>query len=161
MAGAAAGATARGGRASRLRTLARDLHAPVDTSSLAARVAGRRQNRTGVRKRTLKERALVKLERLAAVGPTPAVRIRAAGFAACVLLALRHASAKKCWLHSAPSEARVRASVADITLPSDFRDYLIVSGGVLRGVVLVDPKTNMEDGIPCVTSMRGASGSSA
>ena len=82
VAGAAAGATARGGRASRLRTLARDLHAPVDRSSLAACVAGRRQKRTGVRKRTLTERALVKLERLAAVGPTPAVCIRAAGFAA-------------------------------------------------------------------------------
>ena len=59
--GAAAGATARGSRAVKLRTLGRDLHFPLDTTSLVVQVAGKRQKRVGVRKRTLTERGLLKL----------------------------------------------------------------------------------------------------
>lgn len=47
----------------------------------------------------------------------------------------------------------------DSNVPADFREYLLASGGVLRNVVLSYPKTNCEDGIPCVASVRGATGS--
>ena len=43
--GAAAGATARGARAAKLRALWRDLHFPLDTASLVVQVAGKRQKR--------------------------------------------------------------------------------------------------------------------
>ena len=160
--GAAAGATARGSRANKLRALWRDLHFPLDTGSLVVQVAGKRQKRVGVRKRTLTERGLLKLERLASMESlSPCVRFRAAGFVAAALNALRHISAQRFQLTSITPELTVRDACKDETLDPSFRSYLQASGGVVRGVVLSDPKSGSVDGLTAVTSARGISGSTA
>ena len=145
----------------KLRTLEPELHFPLDTSSLVVQVAGKRVKRIGIRKRTLTERGMLKLERIAALpSVTPYVRTRAAGFVAAALSSLRHASARQFLIRSVSSAGDVAASLADVSLDPGLRQYLSSSGGVVRGVVLLDPKTSMEDGIPAVTSVRGISGSS-
>ena len=156
--GAARGSTARGGAGSKLRTLASRLSFPVDVSSLGAQEATRRAKRVGQRKRSATERVQLKLERMAELAPAWCVRVRAAGFAAMGLEALRHASASRfALLRAPPPHPPPLPSSASESL----RRYFASSGGTVHGVVLTDPKSSTSDGIPAVTSARGISGSRA
>ena len=156
--GAARGSTARGGAGSKLRTLASKLSFPIHVSSLSAREATRRARRVGQRKRSATERVQLKLERMAELAPSWCIRVRAAGFAAMGLEALRHASASRfALLRAPPSPLPPLPSSA----PASLRQYFASSGGTVRGVVLSDPKSSTSDGIPAVTSARGISGSRA
>ena len=156
--GAAKGSTARGGAGSKLRTLAGALLFPIVVSSLAAREATRRTKRAGRRKRSCTERVQLKLERLAALGPSWPVRVCAAGLAALGLEAVRHASACRFALIRAPP--LVAAPLPPSVSPA-YREYVAASGGSVHGMVLTDPKAATDDGIPAVTSARGISGSRA
>ena len=156
--GAAKGATARGGAGSKLRTLATALCFPIDVASLGAREATKRKKRVGQRKRSATERVQLKLERMAALAPSWCVRVRAAGFAAMGLNSLRHQSACRFTIRRAPPSTL--PSLPSSTL-SSYREYVTASGGTVHGLVLVDPKAAVDDGIPSVTSARGISGSRA
>ena len=152
--GAAKGSTARGGAGSKLRTLAEQLRFPLEIDSLGAKVAMQRKKRVGRRKRSATERVLLKLERMAELAPTPCARTCAAGLAAMCLNALRHKSATRFRILRASCGVPAHASPAE-------RAHALSSGGTVHGVVLTDPKSSLDDGIPAVTSVRGVSGSRA
>ena len=79
-AGLAQGSTARGGAGSLLRTMGSKLGFPIDVSSLTARAASKRGKRRAEHHEPHTARALLKLCRMARMGPTAAVRLKAAGF---------------------------------------------------------------------------------
>ena len=71
------------------------------------------------------------------------------------------ASAQRFLISSITPEPSVQSAAADSSLDPGFRSYITSSGGVVRGVVLTDPKASTDDGLTAVTSARGISGSSA
>ena len=117
----------------------------MDVASTTALAATKHRKRKLVHHVPWTERALLKLCRMSPVGPTFSVRLRAAGFYACAVNALRHKSATRFRVGSRPPR-RVppRPTVG--------------SGGVVRGLVLTDPKTSVEDGIPSSTSVNDLEG---
>ena len=126
----AGGVTALGGSGSQIRTLANDLHFPIEVASVASRVATKRKRRKSVHHVPFTERALLKLCRVASMPTLPVtVRMRAAGVYAMSFNALRHKSAKR---------FRILASPPPTFSPS---------GGVVRGLVLIDPKTSVDEGL--------------
>ena len=93
---AAGGATAVGFSGAQMRTLANDLFFPIDVSSLAARVATKRIKRKEIHHVPFTERALLKLCNIVNLTSLPfPVRLRAAGFVAHTLNAVRHKAATR------------------------------------------------------------------
>ena len=147
-AGSAQGSTAAGGVGSLLRTLGRVLLFPIDVSSVAAKSATKRMKRRPKHHEPFTARAALKLCRLARMGPTFAVRQRAAGFYACAVNALRHKSATRFRIGSRPGRF-------------DRGTIHSSSGGFVRGIVLTDPKTSVDSGIPSVCPANDLEGSDA
>ena len=147
----AQGSTAKGGVGSLLRTMGTKLHFPIDVTSCAAKVATKRQRRRSTHHQPFTARALLKLCRLARLGPSFAVRLRAAGFYACGVNALRHKSATRFRIGSRPAMSRVARGRASFASGSS----------TVRGVVLTDPKTSVDAGIPSSCPARDIEGSTA
>ena len=144
--GLAQGSTARGGAGSILRTMSTKLFFPIDVSSLAAKEASKKGKRRAQHHEPYTARALLKLCRLARLGPSHAVRLRAAGFYAMGVNALRHKSATRFRIGSRPHREQ---------------RCVHASGGVVRGLVLTDPKTSVDSGIPSCCSANDLEGSQA
>ena len=141
------------GSGSALRLLAK-LCFPVECKSLVAKAATRRKKRrvnhhatwsVGVQARL--ELGAEKIER------HPVARGVCAQLAMSGLMALRHASAARTRITRVPA-----ASANPRKRPASASTPMSNSGGVVRGVVLFDPKANCDDGIPLATSARGATG---
>ena len=134
-AGSARGGTEKGNSGSQLRVLGRDLFFPLDVSSATFLTATKRSKRKPRHHVPWTERALLKLCRLSRCAHSYPARLRAAGFYASAVNALRHMSASRFRIGCRPPRRLRGCSTSG-------------SGGIVRGVVLIDPKTSVDNGIP-------------